>query len=151
MGKIIRVINVAHLTARSRPEFPPDIQERLEEDLVPLAKRIRLDPTAASGSEYSSTQNTVGTQNDGSTQDEEGDEDRNEVQGVKTLPVYPKTVPPRELFQAVEGWDVRATNPKVPLDLADIEDCEVACGGSVIIGVGKKGTMFVWKRLRPSS
>ncbi|CAL1695645.1 unnamed protein product [Somion occarium] len=58
----------------------------------------------------------------------------------------PDARPPRPLLETVKGWELPLSQTDGPID---IQNCEVACQGRVIVGVGIKGTMVVWK-LRPS-
>jgi len=126
MGKIVRIVNISHFKHRDSPPFPFD-----EQDLVPLTKQLKLDTTAGQD----------GGQGTNPANPEE--EDVNDP-----TPIYPPMVPPRALFQDRPGWDVSAHKAQnVIPNLADIDHCEVTGGGSVIIGVGTKGTLFVWKRL----
>jgi hypothetical protein len=74
--------------------------------------------------------------------DTDGDE------GVHSPAVYAYKKPAKELFEEVKGWVAvtkRADASWPPVELSNIHSCQVAFGGWVILGVGKRGTLYSWK------
>ena len=61
--------------------------------------------------------------------------------------MWPQTPLPFPLFDAVPGWtiDVEKAATTGRAKLPDIDACEVVAGGTAIIGVGKKSTMYIWR------
>jgi len=116
-----KIIRVFNVSELSHREPPPFPSD--DEDIIPQTKKLRLD---------------TDTEDDTHTE-------------KSFTPGLPRMLPPYALFQTVEGWDVSAAKAKSVIpNLVDINDCEVCCEGSVIIGVGARGTLFVWKRLPPA-
>ena len=72
----------------------------------------------------------------------EGEEQRRKKYPHK-LP-QPKLKTPRLLLESVPGWDLPFPPTDAPAEM-EISSCEVACDGRVIVGVGMKGTMVIWK------
>lgn len=126
MGRIIRIFNISQFEHRDPPPFPYD-----EKDFINSTKKMKLADTTNNQEPSTTTENV---------EDMEPEED--------PTPIYPPPIPPRALFQDRGSWEIGTEKARSRIDtLADVEHCEVTCGGSVIIGVGKKGTLFVWKRL----
>ena len=72
----------------------------------------------------------------------EGEEQRRKKYPHK-LP-QPKLKTPKLLLESVPGWDLPFPPTDAPAEM-EISSCEVACDGRVIVGVGMKGTMVIWK------
>ncbi|KAI0082300.1 WD40 repeat-like protein [Panus rudis PR-1116 ss-1] len=64
------------------------------------------------------------------------------------LPAHnePQPSPPQALLECVPGWKL-VTNPNSNSNrgLIDIQSCEVACEGNVIIGIGTSRNLLIWR------
>ncbi|KAI0695161.1 hypothetical protein BC835DRAFT_1347868 [Cytidiella melzeri] len=126
-GVGIRIFNITRFSHREPPMLPldEDIHNAEDEDeLENLTRAMHLT------NEYSD----VGEADDAGT----------------AAHVYRRERPELELFEEVEGWiadgrGVSSDAPRLPAELFDIEKCEIAFGGRVILGVGKGGMLCSWK------
>ncbi|GBE78010.1 WD40-repeat-containing domain protein [Sparassis latifolia] len=123
LGKTIRIMNITHFTARRTPPFPPDAE------VVELAQRMQL--------------NDDGVQEQTEGEDiQSGSNDTTQV-----VQASPEALRLTALFDSVEGWEVSIDGAtRARPDIPEVDTCEVAFGGRVILGVGDKGTMFIWRR-----
>lgn len=121
LGNTARILNVTHFKAREPPEFPLS-----ELEVVELTKRMRLS-------------------NDDDDDDEEEERAEEKRRGKKQskLPA-PILKLPKSLLDSVTGWELPFPKTDAPAEM-EIQSCEVACDGRVIVGVGIKGTMVIWK------
>ncbi|KAK7694742.1 hypothetical protein QCA50_001930 [Cerrena zonata] len=119
LGHTARIFNVTHFKAREPPAFP--VAE--EPEMVDLTERMRLS--------Y------------GGDDEIEDEEARQRRMRRHKLP-QPKAKPPRSLLENVAGWELPFPQTDAPAEM-EIQSCEVACDGRVIVGVGIKGTMVIWK------
>lgn len=119
LGHTARIFNVTHFKAREPPAFP--VAE--EPEMVDLTERMRLS--------Y------------GGDDEVEDEEARLRRMRRHKLP-QPKVKPPRSLLENVPSWELPFPQTDAPAEM-EIQSCEVACDGRVIVGVGIKGTMVIWK------
>ncbi|GJE87671.1 WD40 repeat-like protein [Phanerochaete sordida] len=120
-GRVIRIFNISHFKSKQPPDFPFEQGGGSKED----------DSTAQLTAKMSNVE--VGDQNS----EDEADE---------VPEVYPLPKPVPRLFDEVPGWTVdveraRELHPSMP----DIDMCELAWGGKVMIGIGKNGTFWQWR------
>ena len=77
--------------------------------------------------------------------DEEHEEDK-DLEYV----TYTRNRPERRLVDEIQSWTISAqAADDIHHGLPDIERCEMAWGGQAVIGVGNRGTFFLWKLNRP--
>lgn len=144
VGKRIRIFNITHFKPREPPPFP--FTE--EDDMIESAKRMKLsddrDKHAGSAAEGSSRARDE-IQDDSNGEDENNDVDHGEEEDDEDYVARPSGL--AELFTALDGWDVDLSRLPEPRreSLPDITACEVAAGGRAILGVGAKGTLYVWR------
>ena len=124
MGKTIRVVNITDFGPRKPPPFP------LEDELIEQTRRLSiLNDTP---------------EERGETEEGEGAPKDSELPHGNPIPI---SAPPDALFQSIDGWEVKVAHTEsiTNTSLPDIENCEMAFDGKVILGVGKKGTLYMWK------
>ena len=122
-GKIT-MMNVTHFSPRKPPPFP------LDQDVVAMTQKLRLDDDVAeSGPGHNDTSGT-------------GDEDETHLQVDEDPSFRPRSDLPR-----INGWDIEAP-PTDSLE-NDLEICAMGMGGRLLIGVGTKGTIWVWHNDEP--
>ena len=76
--------------------------------------------------------------------DDEGDGEGKEHQSQE-FSLWPKMPLPLPLFEVVPGWKLDVAKAATPTRPPDIDACEVFGDGALIAGVGKKGTMYIWR------
>ncbi|KZT02634.1 WD40 repeat-like protein [Laetiporus sulphureus 93-53] len=146
IGKLIRIFNTTHFKPREPPSFP--FTE--EDDMIASAKRMRLsddrDRDASNPAEGSSRARD-GIQDDPNGDDEREDESNDVDYGKDDDDYVARPSGLAELFTAIDGWNVDLSRVPEPRreTLPDITACEVAAGGRAILGVGAKGTLYVWR------
>lgn len=132
-GPHIRLFNITHFQPRVRPPFPldePEPQQNSEPELPGLSRRMEKMPIHAT--------------EDGDV--ESYDEERPEILAPIEQNPWPQMPAPRPLFEAVPGWKIgveRARGKRA--HLPDVDSCEIGAGGAIILGVGKKSTLYIWK------
>lgn len=152
-----RILNVTHFKPREPPDFPTLPEEP---EMVELTKRMRLsydeddnggdgedDENEIEAEEENLDENEGGDEGEGEEDWVDDDEAEGEEQRRKKYPhklPQPKLKTPRLLLESVPGWDLPFPPTDAPAEM-EISSCEVACDGRVIVGVGMKGTMVIWK------
>ncbi|OCH96082.1 hypothetical protein OBBRIDRAFT_861953 [Obba rivulosa] len=168
MGRAVHVFNITQFDPRLPPACPPST-----DDVAELTRRLRLsdddgkegrearrprisDDDGGDGEEGRETRRLRISDDDGGEEEEgreEGEEDESpdESEGERETRKHAVSVVSgvTDLFEN-DGWTVRLPPPE-PLraDLPDIDMCEMACGGTVMFGASKTGTLFVWKLNSP--
>jgi len=122
--QVIRIFNITYFQPRVRPAFPLD-QESVEEQVPELTRRM----------EESSSQF----------------EDTGQSTFAPPKKIWPTLPVPLKLLEAVPGWkiSVKKAADVTKANVPNVEACEVAAGGAMILGVGKRSTLYMW-RLRDS-
>lgn len=147
IGKTIRIFNISLFNPRTPPKFP------LDDLSLSMTTQMHIGDDNPRGTDTSSTSvpgsspangdaggdgatNTVG-ESGGETQSKQRDNSAK----------YPPPAPLAALFDSVEGWEVTAErqrrdgDPEIP----DITMCAMGFEGLRIVGIGQKGTLFVWR------
>ncbi|EPT03858.1 hypothetical protein FOMPIDRAFT_1157736 [Fomitopsis schrenkii] len=167
VGRTVRVFNLTHFEPRPKPPFP-----FAEDEVVALTKRMRLDPPSdaeggadgeggggggGGGGEAGPSggqppapegeQEEEGEKDTGEDAAEEGDGDDIVWDHHREGYVRPGPSRYKELFTAVEGWDIdlSAFDQERRVAMPDVTTCEVASDGRVILGAGERGTVYVWR------
>ncbi len=130
-GSVIRMFNITRLNHRDIPPFPfdtyTDEEEGEEED------------------DDDELQNMTSAMRLGSYSEEERMYDNDDSDAPL---VYRREKPEKKLFEQVQGWVAdtkRRGAPRLPAELPDIEKCQLAFGGRVILAIGKEGSLYSWK------
>ncbi|TCD69920.1 hypothetical protein EIP91_005744 [Steccherinum ochraceum] len=132
-SKKIHIVNMTHFKAREPPPFPLDQDPNAppENELPELARRIEASEDEDEEDEEAS-------------QTQDGDQSRSAPQKSP----WPQLPPPRPLLRSVPGWEVggleRAAQ-QTGTTLPNVDACEVTAGGTVIVGVGKRSTLYIWR------
>lgn len=173
MGKTIRIFNLSQFRPRAPIPFPISddvvaLTENLRLDdteraggfgnVEGLGASAGVDADADVGEDglqatgYGEKEQSSGEDDgDGNAVDDDDDAppeqgDVYDVPFPDFLPRMPPPAPLAELFDSVDGWDLDVTVDETRRsELPDITACEVALGGRVVVGVGGKGTMYVWR------
>lgn len=160
VGRTVRAFNLTHFGPRPPPPFP------LEEDrVVALTKRMRLDDVEEEGEQRQREQGQRGETGEGedvpAPEGEQEGESENDAQEGDAADIvwdhhregYVRPGPSRykELFTAVESWDIDLTafDQEKRAAMPDVTTCEIASDGRVILGAGDKGTLYVWRLAGP--
>ncbi|KAI0825045.1 WD40-repeat-containing domain protein [Trametes gibbosa] len=146
MGKLIRAFNISQFKPRTPPKYPAD-------DLTYLASQFRLEGekerhedtgthSAGRSWEGSAVQDDVDESSREASLEKEQDNLQTSMPATTT---YPPPAPLAVLFEAVEGWDIKAVvKSGGPTDVPEVTACEVGFQGRVIVGVGG-GTLSIWR------
>ncbi|KAH8100653.1 WD40 repeat-like protein [Cristinia sonorae] len=136
-GQSVHIVNMAQFKPREPPVHPLDNTSEME---IPDLTRM-MGETQVGHGKYD--------------QDEQEDQEQQREQ-EQIFPPPPNSWPqlpvPLPLLDSVPCWRitvekaVQVTKGNMP----DVEACEVAGGGTIILGVGRKNTMYIWT-LRHSS
>lgn len=126
MEKTIRIMNITDFKPRKPPPCPLD--NVLAEQIRKLNITTPQPEVSEEGHEEEGTQSKSGPP-------------------PTTGNHIPVEVSPEDLFQSVEGWEASVTQTETMnrTTLPDINSCELAYGGKVILGVGNKETLYMWR------
>lgn len=125
-GSNIRVFNVAQFLPRNPPPFPSekaadDDDDDDDDEVDQLREAMSRETT------------------------------RHPDEDPDTLPpdVYRRERPEKKLFEEVQGWIAEGSRAEgirsQVTTLPDVEKCVLAFDGQVLLGVGKRGTLYSWK------
>ncbi|CCL99018.1 uncharacterized protein FIBRA_01027 [Fibroporia radiculosa] len=146
MGKFIRIVNITRFQPRRPPGFPVD------DEVVKLARRMHLDDNPVEQLRTDEPQGDRGLQDEEEADNEQlhPESAEEEAYGDGENEESPSPQPSillTNLFDSVSGWDIdlaaipeskRAEFPKIGL-------CEVAPSGNLVLGVGAKSTLYIWR------
>ena len=137
------MFNVSTFGPRTPPKFPLDV------DIAQLTDRMRLDdPDGGAGAEPDDATMYDGTADGG--EGVEGGKVGQKEKGKSTISrtTYPPPAPLAVLFDTVEGWEAVAQNYTTgdgPPEIPDITACAMGFDGLGLVGVGSKGTLYIWQ------
>lgn len=143
-GSILRIFNITHFQAPETPPFPWEDEVTKQGGVPDLAKRMEQARFTED------TQRTRGEDAcEGEGEGEEDGDDEGEGEGKEyrsqEFSLWPKIPLPLPLFEAVPGWKLDVAKVAMSTRPPDIDACEVFGDGALIAGVGKKGTMYIWR------
>lgn len=137
VGKTVRLFNISTFGPRAPPVFPLVANGmRLDDDAQHSALRPQDQPRDAQ----------VGDRDAEREEQEAGDE-----RGSVPTTTYPLPAPLATLFDSVEGWEAVAQVPFAHGSAAEIPDitaCAMGFEGLGLVGVGKQGTLYIWRLRR---
>ena len=159
IGRAIRIFNVSQFSPRQPPKFP------LDTNLASLANKLSLDDDRShpgtsrstsrgggrSSVEKDSDSDPSGNGNGDGESGEDGEQERRQDGEEDSDPIpattYPPPAPLAALFDSVEGYDVFAELPQGggPPEMPDITTCAMGFEGLGVVGIGEKGTLYVWR------
>ncbi|EMD42122.1 hypothetical protein CERSUDRAFT_110665 [Gelatoporia subvermispora B] len=140
LGKAIRVYNITQFAPRPSPSLPTLM------NVTELTKQLRISHDDGGSGEDARWEGGEGKDGEGedsdsvpSTGEEEDETDGHAVSVVSGI---------ANLFET-DGWDIRLPPSRSRAELPDIDFCEMACGGLVVIGASKTGVLSVWQLKSP--